>query len=127
MVPFIAVVAPARETRTLDGETLPAEAVDAVVRMISNRQPHRALPLTGSLCTAVAAQLVGSVVQRATHVGRTGSLRLAMPSGVPNVTPRSSATATAGARCTVRSSAPRGGCSKGGRPLRLRGRPDAST
>lgn len=85
MVPFVAVVAPPRETHTLDGETLPAATVDVVVRMISNGQPHRALPLTGSLCTAVAAQLHGSVVQRATRAGRSGSLRLAMPSGVLHV------------------------------------------
>ena len=85
MVPFVAVVARPSETQTLDGRALSAAAVDVVVRMISNGQPHRALPLTGSLCTAVAAQLAGSVVQRVTRAGRSGSLRLAMPSGVLTV------------------------------------------
>jgi 2-methylaconitate cis-trans-isomerase PrpF len=85
VVPFVALVAAPRETRTLDGTTLPADAADVVVRMISSGQPHRALPLTGSLCTAVAAQLPGSLVQRVARQGRGGSLRLAMPSGVIHV------------------------------------------
>ncbi|MEO8296922.1 MAG: PrpF domain-containing protein [Burkholderiales bacterium] len=85
MIPLIAFVAPPQASRTLDGETLPADAVDLVVRMISNGQPHRALPLTGSLCTAVAAQLPGSLVQRCVPAGRSGALRLAMPSGILTV------------------------------------------
>ena len=57
--------------------------------MISNGQPHRALPLTASLCTAVAARIEGSVVNRLTRVvkdaGASDKLRLAMPSGVLTV------------------------------------------
>jgi 2-methylaconitate cis-trans-isomerase PrpF len=85
VVPFVALVAAPRDTRTLDGATLTADAADVVVRMISSGQPHRALPLTGSLCTAVAAQLPGSLVHRVARQGRGGSLRLAMPSGVIHV------------------------------------------
>ena len=85
VVPFVALVAAPRESRTLDGTTLAADAADVVVRMISSGQPHRALPLTGSLCTAVAAQVHGSLVHRVARQGRGGSLRLAMPSGVIHV------------------------------------------
>ena len=58
---------------------------DLTVRVISNGQPHRALPLTASLCTAVAASIPGTIVHRHCRAGRDGSLRLAMPSGVLTV------------------------------------------
>ncbi len=85
MVPFCAIVAPPQPFRTLAGEAVPADAIDVTVRFISNGQPHRALPLTGSLCTAVAARLRGSVVQRAVRPDASGALRLGMPSGVLTV------------------------------------------
>jgi len=82
LIPLIAVVAAPRDTRTLSGEVIPAASVDLVVRMLSNGQPHRALPLTGSLCTAVASLVEGTVVNQAVRGDRSGALRLAMPSGV---------------------------------------------
>jgi 2-methylaconitate cis-trans-isomerase PrpF len=53
--------------------------------MLSNGQPHRALPLTASLCAAVAARIEGSVVCKAARRGTGDALRLAMPSGVLTV------------------------------------------
>jgi 2-methylaconitate isomerase len=82
LIPLIAVVSAPCETRTLSGEVMPAACVDLVVRMLSNGQPHRALPLTGSLCTAVASLIDGTVVNQAVRRDRSGALRLAMPSGV---------------------------------------------
>jgi 2-methylaconitate isomerase len=85
MVPFFGIVAPPQAFRTLSGEDVAADAIDLTVRFISNGQPHRALPLTGSLCTAVAARLRESIVHRAVRAGSTGALRLGMPSGVLTV------------------------------------------
>lgn len=87
MVPFIAMVAPAQDNPTLTGATVPADQIDLVVRVISNGQPHRALPLTISLCTAVAARMTGSVVAKTLSPTATprGALRLGMPSGVLTV------------------------------------------
>jgi 2-methylaconitate cis-trans-isomerase PrpF len=82
MIPMIACVAAPQDGATLSGDPVPADAADLLVRMLSNGQPHRALPLTGSLCTAVAAQIEGSVPHRLMRPGRAGALRLAMPSGV---------------------------------------------
>jgi 2-methylaconitate cis-trans-isomerase PrpF len=54
--------------------------------MISNGQPHRALPLTGSLCTAVAVGIDGTVPNALARRHRDPqALRLAMPSGVLTV------------------------------------------
>jgi len=52
------------------------------VRMISAGQPHKATPLTGAMCLAVAARLPGSIV--ADIVGQTGpgTLRIAHASGI---------------------------------------------
>ena len=85
MVPFFGIVAPPQPFRTLSGEDIAADAIDLTVRFISNGQPHRALPLTGSLCTAVAARIQGSVVHHAVRAGAIGALRLGMPSGVLTV------------------------------------------
>lgn len=84
-VPFIGFVAPPVAARTLGGEAIAAEAVDLTARVISNGQPHRALPLTISLCTAVAAGIAGTVVAEAARPGGAGGLRLGMPSGVLTV------------------------------------------
>ena len=84
-VPFIGFVSPAQDARTLAGEKLDAAAADLTLRMLSNDQPHRALPLTASLCAAVAARIEGSVVWQAVRREAGGTLRLAMPSGVLTV------------------------------------------
>jgi 2-methylaconitate cis-trans-isomerase PrpF len=34
------------------------------MRFISDTQPHRAIPLTAALCTAVAAKIEGTIVQQ---------------------------------------------------------------
>jgi 2-methylaconitate cis-trans-isomerase PrpF len=85
-VPFVAVVAPPVDGPSLSGETVRAAEVDLVARVISNGQPHRALPLTISLCTAVAARIAGTVVAEAlSPAAGKGALRLGMPSGVLTV------------------------------------------
>lgn len=81
-VPFIGFVSQAQDAVTLSGDALAAGAADLTLRMLSNGQPHRALPLTASLCAAVAARIEGSVVARVTRRDAGERLRLAMPSGV---------------------------------------------
>jgi 2-methylaconitate cis-trans-isomerase PrpF len=81
-VPFIGLVAPPATAPTLSGATVPAEAVDLTARVISNGIPHQALPLTATLCLAVAARLAGSLVHEAARPTGEGALRVGMPSGV---------------------------------------------
>lgn len=87
MVPFVGFVSPAQDSPTLDGKTIPAADVDLVARVISNGQPHRALPLSVSLCTSVAARISGTVVADVLDdtINPTAALRLGMPSGVLTV------------------------------------------
>lgn len=83
-VPFVGFVSAAQDARTLTGEPVGAAEVDLTGRVISNGQPHRALPLTVSLCMAVAARLEGSVVHEATRRAEDpdAAIRIAMPSGI---------------------------------------------
>jgi 2-methylaconitate isomerase len=85
MIPLVAFVSPAQEAATLSGERVAADAADLTVRMLSNGQPHRALPVTGSLCAAVAASIPGSIPHRLRRAPEAGSIRLAMPSGILTV------------------------------------------
>jgi 2-methylaconitate cis-trans-isomerase PrpF len=86
-VPFIGFVSPPQDAKTLTGESIKAASVDLTGRMMSNGQPHRALPLTCSLCMAVAARLEGSVVHQAARRADNpeAEIRIAMPSGVLTV------------------------------------------
>jgi len=83
--PSIGIVSAPRAWRTLDGTELGADGADLAVRMISSNQPHRALPLTASVCVAVAASLPDSLVHKVARVPPVGPIRLGMPSGVLNV------------------------------------------
>ena len=87
IVPFVAIVSPAADSPSLTGATIRAAEMDLTVRVISNGQPHRALPLTISLCTGVAARITGSVVHDAMSAPAAigAPLRLGMPSGVLTV------------------------------------------
>jgi 2-methylaconitate cis-trans-isomerase PrpF len=87
VVPFIGFVSGPQNAPTLTGERLEAADIDLTGRIISNGQPHRALPLTASLCMAVAARLEGSVVNAVTRKGDDAEapIRIAMPSGVLTV------------------------------------------
>ena len=79
--PKIAMVGPPANAPLLDGSTMTSDQVDLSVRMISMGQPHRAVPLTGGMCLAVAANLAGSLVHRMARPGKDGDVRLGTPSG----------------------------------------------
>jgi 2-methylaconitate cis-trans-isomerase PrpF len=85
-VPFMAFISPPQDAPTLTGETVRAGGIDLTVRVVSSGQPHRALPVTISLCTAVAARITGTVVAEAlSPAAGHQSLRFGMPSGVLTV------------------------------------------
>jgi 2-methylaconitate isomerase len=86
-VPFVGFVSAPQDSKTLTGETLAASGMDVAARMMSNGQPHRALPLTCTLCLAVAARIEGSVVNEVARPSKDpeAEIRIAMPSGVLTV------------------------------------------
>ncbi len=72
-VPIIGFVAPPMDAPTLSGDPIAAAQVDLTARFLSNGQPHRALPLTASLCMAVAANIAGHAGGRGAGAGRRGA------------------------------------------------------
>jgi 2-methylaconitate cis-trans-isomerase PrpF len=86
-VPFVGFVSEPQAAKLLTGENITADAVDLTGRMLSNGQPHRALPLTASLCMAVAARLRGSIAFDATRPADNpeSPIRIAMPPGILTV------------------------------------------
>src|SRR5262249_5099930 len=77
----VAIVSGPQAARTLSGRNLSAEDLDIGIRMISVGQPHRAVPITGSICLAVAARVPGSLPNRLARAG-SGPIRIAHASGV---------------------------------------------
>ncbi|HEX7021803.1 MAG TPA: PrpF domain-containing protein [Trueperaceae bacterium] len=85
-VPFVGFVGHPVEHDLLGGEHLEAADASLVVRFLSVGSPHRALPLTAALCTAVASGIAGTLAQEARGASPTGTLvRLAHPSGILEV------------------------------------------
>ena len=86
-VPFVGFVSGPQDAKTLTGDALNANEIDLTARMLSSGQPHRALPLTVSLCTAVASRIEGTVVHAATRptTDSDAPIRIAMPSGILTV------------------------------------------
>jgi 2-methylaconitate cis-trans-isomerase PrpF len=85
-IPKVAMVAPPRAGRTLSGRDLAASDADIWIRMISVGQPHRAVPITGAICLAVAARIPGSIPAGLSRAE--GPIRIAHPSGVTLVDAR---------------------------------------
>jgi 2-methylaconitate isomerase len=83
-IPKVAMIAGPREARTLAGERIGIEDADLTVRMISIGQPHRAVPLTGAMCLAVASRLPGSIANRMARAATSpdAPVRIAQPSGL---------------------------------------------
>jgi 2-methylaconitate isomerase len=86
-IPKVAMVTGPREARTLAGEILHPDAADVTVRMMSQEQPHRAVPLTGAMCLAVAARIPGTLVHKVTRKSSSNDapVRIAQPSGLTQV------------------------------------------
>ena len=97
--PFIAMLAQPTAMTTLSGRTLSPADMDIVVRVISSGQPHRATPLTGALCFAVATRIEGSLAAAMARglAPDASQIRIAHPSGVivvdARVRPAANATA----------------------------------
>jgi 2-methylaconitate cis-trans-isomerase PrpF len=61
-VPFFNIVSPPAEYQTINGATEKAENIDLVVRALFMLRTHKAIQVSGSLCTGAAARVPGSIV-----------------------------------------------------------------
>ena len=83
-LPKVAFVAPRAAYRTTDGDTLAAETHDFHARLLSMQTAHRSYAGAGSICTAVAARLPGTVVHECTTAAadQLDVVRIGHPAGV---------------------------------------------
>lgn len=80
--PKVAMVAAPRAYVSTAGGEIAADAFDIAVRMISMGQAHRAVTLTGAMCTGVASGIAGTCVADTVRTGRGDLVRIGHSSGV---------------------------------------------
>jgi 2-methylaconitate cis-trans-isomerase PrpF len=61
-VPFFYIVSPPADYRTISGTTVKAGDIDLVARALFMLKTHKAIQVSGSLCTGAAARVPGSIV-----------------------------------------------------------------
>lgn len=83
--PKVVLVGPPTGYTASSGRTVKADDIDVVVRAVSMRLTHRAVPGTVSMCLAVAAQVEGTVVHEVTRACEAGGTRLGHPAGMMTV------------------------------------------
>jgi 2-methylaconitate cis-trans-isomerase PrpF len=83
-LPRVIMIAPSMDYQAVGGHVVARTDIDICVRQLAMQRPHKALAVTGAVCTAVACSVPGSVVAEA--IGRPlNEVRLGHPSGVLRV------------------------------------------
>jgi 2-methylaconitate cis-trans-isomerase PrpF len=82
--PFFAIISPPASYTAINGAEVDAPDVDVVSRLLFMLHMHKAYPITGTVCTAAASMVPGSIVHRLmrTDAMERPSLRIGHPSGV---------------------------------------------
>ena len=82
-VPFFFIVSPPADYKTINGTTVKAENIDLVARGLFMLKAHKAIQVSGSLCTGAAARVPGTIVGDVlTETARTRStINIGHPSG----------------------------------------------
>lgn len=80
-VPRVAVVAEPKGYTTITGAFVEAESITLLGRQMAMQRPHKAYAVTGSICTAVAAAIPGSVVQECARPIEGAPVVIGHPSG----------------------------------------------
>ena len=84
-VPFVACCAPPRSyTSWATGEAIDASATDLTVRLLFMQQTHKTYPVSGTVCTAAATMIPGTIASELARPGTAerGEVRIGHPSGV---------------------------------------------
>jgi 2-methylaconitate cis-trans-isomerase PrpF len=85
--PFFAVISKPASYVAMGGADVGASDVDIVSRLLFMLHTHKAYPITGTVCTAAASMIPGSIVHRLMRVGAMDrpSFMIGHPSGVIDV------------------------------------------
>ena len=86
-IPRVIMISPPQRYEAVGGREVDASEMDICVRQLAMQRPHKALAVTGAVCSAVACSVPDSVVAAA--IGRPPqNIRLGHPSGVLRVASR---------------------------------------
>lgn len=86
-IPRIIMVAAPTAYQAIDGRLINAGEMDLAVRQLAMQKPHKALAVTGAVCTAVASAVADSIVAECMRPAGE-HVRLGHPSGVLQVAAR---------------------------------------
>jgi hypothetical protein len=83
-LPLVAIVRKSTRYRANSGTDVDANRLDIVTQMMSMGLPHKATPLTGAMCLAVACKITGTVANAIANPesGSREEFRIGHPSGV---------------------------------------------
>jgi 2-methylaconitate cis-trans-isomerase PrpF len=81
-VPKIIVVAPRQTYQTADSRIVRADEMDLLARALSMQHAHKAYPITGAICTAVAAGVEGTIPWEVTSGADLDRICIGHPMGV---------------------------------------------
>jgi 2-methylaconitate isomerase len=83
-LPLVAIVRKPTRYRANSGTDVDAKRLDIVTQMMSMGLPHKATPLTGAMCLAVASRITGTVANAVANPEGTSreEFRIGHPSGV---------------------------------------------
>ena len=83
-LPLVAIVRKSTRYRANSGTDVDANRLDIVTQMMSMGLPHKATPLTGAVCLAVACKITGTVANAVANPesGSREEFRIGHPSGV---------------------------------------------
>jgi 2-methylaconitate cis-trans-isomerase PrpF len=81
-IPMVALLAPPKDYKTLNGAQVKAAEMDARVRTIFMDKLHESVPGTGSICLAAASRVKGSVVEKTSAHRDPSNFLIGHPSGV---------------------------------------------
>ncbi len=83
--PKVVLVAPPAAYRASSGKGIEAASIDLLARTISMRNTHRTVPGTVAICTALAAQVEGTVVHEVARQAAIHNIRIGHPAGIMEV------------------------------------------
>ena len=83
--PKVVLVAPPAAYLASSGKRVEAGSINLLARAISMRNTHRTVPGTVAMCTALAAQVEGTVVHEVTRRAATRDIRIGHPAGIMEV------------------------------------------
>jgi 2-methylaconitate cis-trans-isomerase PrpF len=84
-VPKVIVISQSSAYQASKGREVGTDEVDLIARAMSMQRAHKAYPITGAICTGVAAHIDGTLVHEAVGPNVSRALRIGNPAGVMEV------------------------------------------